>query len=104
MYERRGMNARRMDFEEASMAKTLAVASEPNTGIEKLKSGPERLIEFLKDTRNELRKVWTPTATEVRSTTTVVIITVFLFAAYFWAIDNIIGHTIGALLDKLTKH
>jgi len=45
------------------------------------------------------------TATEVRSTTTVVIITVFLFAAYFWAIDNNYRqNTIGALLDKLTKH
>jgi len=32
----------------------------------------------------------------------VVLITVFLFAGYFWLIDNIIGRAIEALLHALT--
>ena len=37
-----------------------------------------------------MKKVTTPSRKEVQGTTTVVIITVFLFAAYFWVIDTII--------------
>ncbi len=38
-----------------------------------------------------MRKVTAPTWKEVRGTTTVVIITVFIFAAYFGIIDFIIN-------------
>ena len=86
------------------MAKTVAVEETPNTGIENLKATPARLGEFLKDVRSEMRKVITPSKDEVRSTTTIVIITVFIFAAYFWLVDNIIGRAIEALLHKLTQH
>ncbi len=87
------------------MAKTTAlVESSTHTGIENLKAQPERLSAFLKDVRSEMRKVITPTRDEVQSTTLIVIITVFIFAAYFWLIDNIIGRGIEALLHQLTKH
>ncbi len=86
------------------MAKTVAVEETPNTGIENLKATPARLGEFLKDVRSEMRKVITPSKEEVQSTTTIVIITVFIFAAYFWLVDNIIGRAIEALLHKLTQH
>ncbi len=86
------------------MAKTVAVEETPNTGIENLKATPARLGEFLKDVRSEMRKVITPSKDEVQSTTTIVIITVFIFAAYFWLVDNIIGRAIEALLHKLTQH
>lgn len=83
------------------MAKTVAVA-EQTTGIQNLKSQPERLREFLKEVRSEMRKVWWPGWPEVQSTTVVVIITVFIFAGYFWLVDNIIGRAIEALLHALT--
>ena len=51
-----------------------------------------------------MRKVIWPSRVEVQSTTTVVIVTVFLFATYFWLVDNIIGRAIEALLHSLTKH
>ena len=86
------------------MAKTVAVEETPNTGIENLKATPARLGEFLKDVRSEMRKVITPSKEEVQSTTTIVIVTVFIFAAYFWLVDNIIGRAIEALLHKLTQH
>ena len=86
------------------MAKTVAVAEQQTgTGIQQIKSLPERLGSFLKDVRSEMRKVITPSRAEVQSTTTVVIVTVFIFAAYFWLVDNIIGRSIEALLHHMTK-
>lgn len=84
------------------MAKTVAVAEQATPGVQQLKNQPERLREFLKEVRSEMRKVWWPGWPEVQSTTVVVIITVFIFAGYFWLVDNIIGRAIEALLHALT--
>ena len=86
------------------MAKAVAVTDQPSTGMKQLKSQPERLREFLKDVRSEMRKVIWPSREEVQSTTIVVLVTVFIFAAYFWLVDNIIGRAIEALLHRLTQH
>ena len=67
-------------------------------------SGPKRLAEFLHDTRQEMRKVVTPTRDEVRTNTVIVIATVFLFATYFALIDNTLGRVIDRGLLKLTGH
>ena len=42
------------------MAKTIAVAQPAITGIERLKTQPARLMDFLKDVRAEMKKVITP--------------------------------------------
>lgn len=85
------------------MAKAIAVAeTTPNTGLQQMKDTPARLRSFLHDVRSEMRKVITPTRDEVQATTIVVIVTVFIFAAYFWLVDNIIGHGIELLLKKAT--
>ena len=86
------------------MAKTAAIEQTPNTGIENLKSSPARLSAFLKDVRSEMRKVVWPARPEVQSTTIVVLVTVFIFAAYFWLVDNIIGRAVEAVLHRLTTH
>ena len=86
------------------MAKTVAVSEQPSTGLQQLKSQPGRLREFLKDVRAEMRKVISPSRAEVQSTTFVVLVTVFIFAAYFWLVDSIIGKAIEALLHRLTQH
>jgi len=70
----------------------------------KLPAGPERLVEFLKETRQEMRKVVTPTRDQVQSTTLVVLVTVFIFAAYFALIDAGPGHWIDQMFIYLTKH
>jgi preprotein translocase subunit SecE len=67
-------------------------------------SGPERLLQFLHDTRDEMRKVTTPTRAEVQSTTIVVVVAVFLFAAYFELVDLVVGKGIDQLFLHLTKH
>jgi preprotein translocase subunit SecE len=46
-----------------------------------------------------MRKVTTPSMKEVRATTGVVIVTVALFAIYFYGIDRVIGYLIDHLLS-----
>jgi preprotein translocase subunit SecE len=86
------------------MAKTIAVTEQPSTGLQQLKTQPARFMEFLKEVRSEMRKVVWPSRPEVQSTTVVVLVTVFIFAAYFWLVDTIIGRAIEALLHRLTQH
>jgi preprotein translocase subunit SecE len=81
------------------MAKT-AVAPSANgtTGmIETVKSWPERIKAFYQDVRTETKKVTTPTRKEVQATTVVVIVTVFLFAGYFWIVDLILNNSLERL-------
>ena len=82
------------------MAKAIAVAED--TGLDKAKGQYGRLTGFLGDVRNEMRKVSSPSTAETRSTTAVVIVTVFAFAAYFWVVDYGINHTLNVLITKLT--
>jgi preprotein translocase subunit SecE len=86
------------------MAKAVAVEEQQSSGMEKFKARPRELVEFLKDVRSEMRKVVTPTRAEVQSTTTIVIATVFIFAAYFAVVDYIFGQGVTQLIAHLTKH
>jgi len=85
------------------MAKAVAVEEQQSSGMEKFKARPRELVEFLKDVRSEMRKVVTPTRAEVQSTTTIVIATVFIFAAYFAIVDYIFGQGVTSLIAHLTK-
>lgn len=60
-----------------------------------------RTVDFLNDVRGEMRKVVTPSRKEVQATTTVVIVTVFVFAAFFYVIDSVLGSALKALLHWL---
>ncbi len=86
------------------MAKTIAVADQQTTGMERLKSRPRELIDFLKDVRAEMRKVVTPTRKEVQSTTTIVIVTVFIFAAYFALVDYVVGQGVTQFIYHFTHN
>jgi len=85
-----------MKVEDSTMAEALALEKnnpedQQPSSMQRVTSGPERLIQFLHDVRAEMRKVVTPTRAEVRSTTIVVICTVFIFAAFFELVDVILG-------------
>jgi len=56
---------------------------------------------FLRDVRAEMRKVVTPSRKEVRVTTSVVIVAVFLFGAYFFVVDAAIKMVLYSLLQRL---
>jgi preprotein translocase subunit SecE len=90
-----------MGVELKKMAKSIAAAADDDSFGGRLKSWPERVKTFYNDVRTEMRKVTTPSFKDVRATTTVVIITVFLFGLYFWAVDNTIGSGINYLFKYL---
>ncbi len=68
----------------------MASVAEQNAIVTTVKAWPERIKSFYNDVRTEMRKVTAPTWKEVQATTTVVIITVFIFAVYFAIIDYFI--------------
>jgi preprotein translocase subunit SecE len=86
--------------EKKSMAKAAALptaASQPN----RVTALFVRTREFLKDVRGEMRKVVTPTRAEVRATTTVVVVAVFAFAAFFYVVDSALDWVLRSLLHAL---
>ena len=83
------------------MAKTATMAAEDSGFTGQIKSWPERIKNFYNDVRVEMKKVTTPSRKEVQSTTMVVIITVFLFGAYFWLVDTILGKSLDLLYHRL---
>ena len=82
----------------------MATALEQNPVVTSLRSWPERITSFYHDVRTEMKKVTSPTRKEVQATTTVVIITVFLFAFYFWVVDLAITNSLERGLHYFSRH
>ena len=61
----------------------------------------QEFTRFLSDVRAEMRKVVAPTWKEVKLTTAVVIVAVFIFGAYFFVIDGLFKQGVHALLKRL---
>ena len=81
----------------------MATAVEQNAITTTLRSWPERIKSFYNDVRTEMKKVTSPTRKEVQATTTVVIITVFLFAFFFWVVDLAISNSLERMLHYLSS-
>ncbi len=58
---------------------------------------------YLGDIRSEMKRVTWPSRERVQSTTVVVILSVFIFAAYFKLVDTILQKTIVAAVASLSK-
>ncbi len=82
----------------------MASVAEQNALTATIKSWPERIKTFYNDVRTEMKKVTAPSFKEVRATTIVVIVTVFLFGAYFWAVDLVIGQGIDSVFRYFGHH
>ena len=91
------------------MAKAMTMAEEDRKPAQQTqavaawKQRPLELVQFLKDVRSEMHKVVVPSRKEVETTTAVVIGTVFLFAAYFYLVDSVIGRLVQELLHRLSN-
>ncbi|NDJ14772.1 MAG: preprotein translocase subunit SecE [Acidobacteriia bacterium] len=63
----------------------------------------ESTREYLNDIRSEMRRVTWPSRQQVESTTLVVILSVFVFAAYFTIVDKVIEQTVTRGYTSLVK-
>ena len=91
-----------MGVETKKMANSIATAS--GDFGDRMKSWPERIKSFYNDVRTEMKKVTSPSLKEVQGTTTVVIITVFLFALYFFLVDLAISNSLERGLHYFSRH
>jgi preprotein translocase subunit SecE len=74
------------------MAKAATIMRDEQGLGGKMKAFPARVMSFLSDVRNEMRKVTFPSRKEVQATTMVVIITVIIFGVFFYVVDQAIGN------------
>ncbi len=58
---------------------------------------------YIDDLGTEMRRVTWPNWKQVRATTTVVIVAVFAFAAYFYVVDLIVGNAITRIFRAFAK-
>lgn len=64
---------------------------------------PAQVREYVDGLRDEMRLVTWPSWVQVRATTTVVIVAVFVFAAYFAVVDQLVGIGIDRLFKAFAK-
>jgi preprotein translocase subunit SecE len=74
------------------------VATTTTTTLEPVQAPlPQRIREYFEGLRDEMRLVTWPSWVQVRATTGVVIASVFVFAAYFALVDQVVGYGIEKL-------
>ena len=64
---------------------------------------PAQVKNYFEELQLEMKRVTWPAWKAVRATTGVVIAAVFAFAAYFWAVDVVVGRMIQKVFDTFTK-
>ena len=62
--------------------------------IEKASSWPQTVKDYFEDLQKEMRLVTWPSRKQVIATTTVVVASVFIFAAYFAVVDQLFGRMV----------
>jgi preprotein translocase subunit SecE len=80
------------------MATQTTTAVQPGGGFATWLKGVKDYVDEL---RTEMRRVTWPSRTQVQATTAVVIVSVFMFAAYFALVDAVLGNTINTVFHKL---
>jgi preprotein translocase subunit SecE len=71
--------------------------------IENVKHWPKNVKDYYVELRNEMKRVTWPSRKQVESTTGVVIITVFLFGAYFWVVDAVLTRAVMQVFHLFSK-
>ena len=89
-----------------SMATKAALANQDNQSkmpgfVNRAADSWKEFTHLLSDVRGEMRKVVTPSRKEVETTTTVVIIAVFIFGLFFFLTDSIFSYGLTQLLKQL---
>jgi preprotein translocase subunit SecE len=71
--------------------------------MERAGQWPTQTRNYFEELQQEMRRVTWPTWKQVRATTTVVIVAVFAFAAYFALVDSLVAQLINKLFDTFSK-
>jgi preprotein translocase subunit SecE len=71
--------------------------------IEAVKGWPQATKDYIDELKLEMRRVTWPSRKQVEATTTIVIVAVFAFAAYFEVIDTIINSTVTAAIKAFSR-
>jgi preprotein translocase subunit SecE len=74
-----------------------------NVAIENVKNWPRSVKDYYGELRNEMKRVTWPSRKQVEGTTGVVIITVFLFGAFFWVVDAVLNRAVMQVYKLFTK-
>jgi preprotein translocase subunit SecE len=76
---------------------------EPGNFMQRASGWPAQTKDYFEELQLEMRRVSWPSWKQVRATTSVVIVAVFAFAAYFALVDEIVGTAINKLFSALTR-
>jgi len=71
--------------------------------VERVGQWPATTKSYIEELQMEMRRVTWPSWKQVRATTTVVIVSVFAFAAYFRIVDYVVASGISKLFAATTK-
>jgi len=71
--------------------------------FQKIKDIFKGIVEFMRDTRKELHNVSWPGRRELVSTTVVVIVAVFFFGFFLWAVDLVVSPTMNYVIRRLSR-
>ena len=74
-----------------------------NESLEKIKTWPKAVQEYFNELKLEMRRVTWPNRKQVESTTAVVILTVFAFAAYFQVVDQVLSKSLNKITQVFAK-
>ena len=80
-----------------------AIAVQEKSFVERVSGWPLAVKEYFNDLKMEMRRVTWPNRNQVQATTTVVIVSVFAFAAYFSLVDMVVGRAVEKLFGALTR-
>ena len=75
-----------------------AAANNTLSALAGVRSWPSRTRSFLEEVRAETKRVTWPNLSQIRSTTIVVILTVFFFGIYFGILDWIFNNVVRRIL------
>ncbi|MCC6861996.1 MAG: preprotein translocase subunit SecE [Bryobacterales bacterium] len=71
--------------------------------VERVKGWPAATRSYVNELQLEMKRVTWPNKKQVQSTTAVVILTVFAFAAYFAVVDLLLTRSVTKIYDVFTK-
>jgi preprotein translocase subunit SecE len=71
--------------------------------VQRAAGWPARVKDYFEELQTEMRRVTWPSWKQVRATTSVVIVAVFAFAAYFMLVDELVTSMINKLFTTFSR-